>query len=91
MSIPNDSNDSIEVTAATVDEAISQALEHLGAREDDVAIAVLNTPRAQSQHSRGRSSGFSAGGTFAVAARGGAIGGGAMLARGGGAGGLAGA
>jgi len=46
MSMPNDSNDSIEVTAATVDEAISQALERLGAREDDVAITVLSTPRS---------------------------------------------
>lgn len=46
MSIPNDSNDAIEVTAATVDAAISQALEQLDAREDDVAITVLSTPRA---------------------------------------------
>jgi spoIIIJ-associated protein len=48
MSIPNDpnTNDAIEVTAATVDAAISQALEQLGAREDDVAITVLSTPRA---------------------------------------------
>lgn len=45
MSIANDSNEKIEVTAATVDAAISQALEQLGAREDDVEITVLSTPR----------------------------------------------
>src|SRR5581483_1018811 len=38
--------DSIEITAATVDEAIRQALEQLGAEADDVAIEVLTTPRA---------------------------------------------
>ncbi len=38
--------DSIEVTAATVEEAIREALEQLGAAEDDVVIEVLATPRA---------------------------------------------
>lgn len=38
--------DSIEVTAATVEEAIREALEKLGAAEDDVVIEVLATPRA---------------------------------------------
>ncbi|HXD90874.1 MAG TPA: RNA-binding cell elongation regulator Jag/EloR [Candidatus Binataceae bacterium] len=40
------SNDSIEVTAVTVDAAIQQALEQLGAQADDVAIEVLSTPRS---------------------------------------------
>lgn len=40
------SSESIETTASTVDEAISQALEQLGAQEDDVTIEVLSTPRA---------------------------------------------
>src|SRR5712692_6548507 len=40
------SNDSIEVTAATIDQAINQALAHLGADQDDVKIEVLSTPRA---------------------------------------------
>lgn len=40
------SSDSIEVSAPTVDQAISQALQQLGALEDDVAIEVLSTPRA---------------------------------------------
>lgn len=40
------SNDSIEVTAATVEAAIRSALEQLGAEEDDVTIEVLSTPRA---------------------------------------------
>jgi spoIIIJ-associated protein len=40
------SSDSIEVTAATVDAAISRALEQLGAQEDDVTIEVLSTPRS---------------------------------------------
>jgi len=39
-------NDPIEVAAATVDEAIKQALEQLAAQEDDVVIEVLATPRA---------------------------------------------
>jgi spoIIIJ-associated protein len=39
-------SDSIEVTASTVELAISQALEQLGAREDDVAIEVLSAPRS---------------------------------------------
>jgi len=39
-------NEPIEITAATVDEAIKQALEQLGAQEDDVVIEVLATPRA---------------------------------------------
>jgi spoIIIJ-associated protein len=38
--------DSIETTASTVKEAISRALEQLGALEDDVTIEVLSTPRA---------------------------------------------
>ncbi|MGO9267113.1 MAG: RNA-binding cell elongation regulator Jag/EloR [Candidatus Binataceae bacterium] len=38
--------DSIEVTATSVDEAISQALERLGAQEDSVTIEVLSTPRS---------------------------------------------
>ncbi len=40
------SSDSIEVTASTIDEAISQALARLGAEQDDVAIEVLSAPRA---------------------------------------------
>jgi spoIIIJ-associated protein len=40
------SSDSIEVTAATVDAAISSALEQLGAMEDNVTIEVLSTPRS---------------------------------------------
>jgi spoIIIJ-associated protein len=40
------SSDSIEVTAATVDAAISSALQQLGAAEDDVTIEVLSTPRS---------------------------------------------
>jgi len=40
------SNDSIEVTAATIDQAINQALAQLGADQDDVKIEVLSTPRA---------------------------------------------
>lgn len=42
----NSTADSIEVTATTVDEAISQALERLGAQEDGVTIEVLSTPRS---------------------------------------------
>jgi spoIIIJ-associated protein len=38
--------DSIEVSGATVEEAVQQALEQLGAAEDDVVIEVLATPRA---------------------------------------------
>jgi predicted RNA-binding protein Jag len=38
--------DSIEVTGATIDEAINQALAELGAVEDDVVIEVLSTPRS---------------------------------------------
>ena len=38
--------DSIEVTATSVDEAIRQALERLGAQEDSVTIEVLSTPRS---------------------------------------------
>src|SRR5271166_1496476 len=38
--------DSIEITAATVDEAIKQALEQMGAHEDDVAIEILSSPRS---------------------------------------------
>jgi spoIIIJ-associated protein len=39
-------NDSIEATASTVDQAISQALDQLGAHQDDVTIEVLSTPRS---------------------------------------------
>jgi spoIIIJ-associated protein len=38
--------DSIEVSAATVEQAIKDALEQLGASEQDVVIEVLSTPRA---------------------------------------------
>ena len=38
--------DSIEVEAASVEEAAREALEQLGAREDEVTIEVLATPRA---------------------------------------------
>jgi spoIIIJ-associated protein len=38
--------DYIEVSAATVEEAVQQALEQLGAAEDDVLIEVLATPRS---------------------------------------------
>jgi spoIIIJ-associated protein len=40
------SNDSVETTAATIDQAINQALAQLGAGQDDVEIEVLSTPRA---------------------------------------------
>jgi len=39
-------NEAIEVTAPSVDEAIKQALDELGASEDDVIIQVLSTPRS---------------------------------------------
>jgi len=39
-------NDSIEVTAPTIEKAINQALAQLGADQDDVEIEVLSTPRA---------------------------------------------
>jgi spoIIIJ-associated protein len=39
-------NDSIEVTAPTIEQAINQALAQLGAHQDDVKIEVLSTPRA---------------------------------------------
>ncbi len=39
-------NDSIELAAASVEEAVKDALEQLGARQDEVAIEVLATPRA---------------------------------------------
>jgi spoIIIJ-associated protein len=39
-------NDSIEVTAPTIEKAITQALAQLGADQDDVEIEVLSTPRA---------------------------------------------
>jgi spoIIIJ-associated protein len=39
-------NEAIEVTAPGVDEAIREALEKLGASEDDVIIQVLSTPRS---------------------------------------------
>jgi spoIIIJ-associated protein len=38
--------DSIEISATSVDEAVSQALERLGAQEDGVTIEVLSTPRS---------------------------------------------
>ncbi len=40
------STDSIETTASTIDQAISQALAQLGAEQDDVTIEVLSTPRS---------------------------------------------
>jgi spoIIIJ-associated protein len=40
------STDSIEATASTVNEAISRALDQLGAHADDVTIEVLSTPRS---------------------------------------------
>jgi spoIIIJ-associated protein len=40
------SSESIETTAATIDQAISQALAQLGAEQDDVTIEVLSTPRS---------------------------------------------
>ena len=39
-------NDSIEISSATVEQAISEALAQLGAAEDDVVIEVLATPRS---------------------------------------------
>ncbi len=39
-------NSSIEITAASVEEAIAQALKELGAEEADVEIEVLATPRS---------------------------------------------
>ena len=42
----SESNEAIEVTAPSVDEAIKQALDKLGASEDDVVIQVLSTPRS---------------------------------------------
>jgi len=39
-------NDSIEITAPTIEKAITQALAQLGADQDDVEIEVLSTPRA---------------------------------------------
>jgi spoIIIJ-associated protein len=39
-------SDSIEATAPTVDQAISHALDQLGAHQDDVTIEVLSTPRS---------------------------------------------
>ncbi|MGA9725266.1 MAG: Jag N-terminal domain-containing protein, partial [Candidatus Binatus sp.] len=38
--------DSIEVEAASVEEATMEALEQLGAREDEVAVEVLVSPRS---------------------------------------------
>jgi spoIIIJ-associated protein len=40
------SSDSIETSAATIDQAIGQALAQLGAEQDDVTIEVLSTPRS---------------------------------------------
>jgi len=40
------SSESIETTAATIDQAISNALAQLGAEQDDVTIEVLSTPRS---------------------------------------------
>ncbi len=39
-------NDSIEISSATVEQAIAEALRQLGAAEDDVVIEVLATPRS---------------------------------------------
>ncbi len=39
-------DDSIEVTASTIDDAVNEALAKLGAAEDDVTIEVLSTPRS---------------------------------------------
>jgi len=39
-------NDSIEISSSTVEQAISEALQQLGAAEDDVVIEVLATPRS---------------------------------------------
>ncbi len=39
-------NDSIEISSATVEQAISEALQQLGAAEADVVIEVLATPRS---------------------------------------------
>src|SRR5947209_8798529 len=39
-------NESVEITAHTIEKAINQALEQLGADQDDVQIEVLSTPRA---------------------------------------------
>src|SRR5271156_971116 len=39
-------HDSIEISASTVEQAISEALQQLGAAEDDVVIEVLATPRS---------------------------------------------
>ena len=39
-------NDSVEVSASSVDEAISEALEQIGAQEEDVEIEVLANPRS---------------------------------------------
>jgi spoIIIJ-associated protein len=41
----SEQNEAIEVSAPSVDDAIKEALEKLGAAEDDVIIQVLNTPR----------------------------------------------
>ena len=38
--------DSIEITGISVDEAVKEALEQLGASEDEVSVEVLATPRA---------------------------------------------
>jgi spoIIIJ-associated protein len=40
------SSESIEASAATIDQAIGQALEQLGAEHDDVTVEVLSTPRS---------------------------------------------
>lgn len=40
------SSESIETTAATIDQAISNALAQLGAEQEDVTIEVLSTPRS---------------------------------------------
>ncbi len=40
------STDSIEITAPTIEKAITEALAQLGADQDDVEIEVLSTPRA---------------------------------------------
>jgi spoIIIJ-associated protein len=42
----SEQNDAVEISAPSVEEAIQEALEKLGAAEDDVVIKVLSTPRA---------------------------------------------
>jgi spoIIIJ-associated protein len=39
-------SDSVEREAATVEDAVAEALAHLGVRKDDVTVEILTTPRA---------------------------------------------